>query len=75
MSIKDSIGDVYTGMNPVEEGKKFLEIFKDMWDKCFTVIRGNHEMRLLRSTGIDLLEFIAPIDLCLAMLFLYNMGE
>mgnify|MGYP000847614438 FL=1 len=63
MSIKDSIGDVYTGMNPAEEGKKFLEIFKDMWDKCFTVIRGNHEMRLLRSTGIDLLEFVAPMDL------------
>ena len=63
MSIKESIGDVYNGMNPAEEGKRYLEIFQNLWNKCLGVIRGNHEMRLFRSTGIDLLEFITPFEL------------
>lgn len=63
IAIKDSIGDVYNGMNPGEEAKKYMQIFDGLWDRCLTVIRGNHEFRLIRSTGIDLLEFITPPEI------------
>jgi len=54
--IKNSAGDVYRAvMPPHEQRKKLVEIFKPFRDRIIGVVRGNHEDRIAKEVGEDIM--------------------
>jgi predicted phosphodiesterase len=62
MAIVGSIASAY-GSTPHEDIKKFMSLFDPIMDKCLVAIKGNHENRLNKSVGIDILGLILPSDI------------
>ena len=56
---KTSVGDVYSGINPMEQLKRAVEIFAPIRDKCLCITHGNHENRTYKNEGINLSCLIA----------------
>jgi len=59
-AIKDSVSDVYgETMNPQDQLRYAKKIFEPIADRILAIVRGNHEERIMRSTGIDTCEILA----------------
>ena len=56
---KTSVGDVYSGLKPMEQLKKAFEIFSPIKDKILCVTHGNHENRTMKNDGVNLSYLIA----------------
>ena len=56
---KTSVGDVYSGINPMEQLKRAVEIFSPIKDKILCITHGNHENRTYKNEGINLSCLIA----------------
>ena len=62
MAIVGSIASAY-GSQPHEDIKQFMSLFDPIMDKCLAAIKGNHENRLNKSVGIDILGLLLPSDI------------
>lgn len=60
MALRDSVGDVYSGkLSPMAQVKRVVELIGPVKDKVLCMVRGNHENRVYKQTGIDPLAFAA----------------
>lgn len=60
--IKNSVGDVYRAvMPPHEQRKKLVEIFKPFKERIIGIVRGNHEHRITKEVGEDIMGVFAEI--------------
>lgn len=60
MALRDSVGDIYSGrINPMAQVKRVVSLVEPVKDKVLCILRGNHENRVYRQTGIDPLAFAA----------------
>lgn len=60
--IKNSVGDIYrTVMPPHEQRKKLIEIFRPFKDRIIGIVRGNHEYRITKEVGEDIMEVFCEI--------------
>lgn len=58
-AIASSIGDTYgASVNPMEELRVCVELFKPIAHKILCVVPGNHENRHYRTNGLDLTELM-----------------
>lgn len=62
MAIVGSIASAY-GSTPHEDIKQFMSLFDPIIHKCLVAIKGNHENRLNKSVGIDILGLLLPSDI------------
>ncbi len=61
-SIKNSIGNVYhQEMTPQEQLDKLVEIFEPCKERIIGICSGNHEQRINREVGIDILQVFAQL--------------
>jgi hypothetical protein len=59
-TIKDSVGDIYhETMNPQDQLRYAKKVFEPIKDRILAIVRGNHELRIAKSTGIDTSEILA----------------
>lgn len=59
-AIKDSVSDVYhETMNPQDQLRYAKKVFEPIADRILCIVRGNHELRIARATGIDTCEILA----------------
>lgn len=54
-----SVSDSYTGMRPQEELDKAVELLYPIREKCLVSVRGNHEFRTWRESGLDIAKILA----------------
>jgi len=60
--IKNSIGNVYhQEMTPQEQLDKLVEIFEPCKERIIGICSGNHEQRINREVGIDILQVFAQL--------------
>lgn len=60
--IKSSVGNVYTAtMSPQEQRKKLIEIFKPYKDRILAATSGNHEARIAKEVGEDIMSVFCEI--------------
>jgi len=58
--IKMSVTNVYDEeMNPNEQIKLAVKLFEPVKDRILAMVAGNHERRIYRETGVDVVEIIA----------------
>lgn len=55
---RDSVGDVYEGLSPMEQIKFATRLFAPIKDKILGVTSGNHEDRSYKKDGVDLMYFL-----------------
>ncbi len=59
-AIKDSVSDTYSEtMNPQDQLRYAKKVFEPITDRILCIIRGNHELRIAKATGIDTCEILA----------------
>ena len=54
---RDSVGDVYEGVSPMEQMKTAVRLFAPIKDKILGVTSGNHCDRSYKKDGVDLMYF------------------
>ena len=60
MALRDSIGDVHGAkLSPMGQVERVVSLIKPVQEKVLCMVRGNHENRVYKSTGIDPLAFAA----------------
>lgn len=60
MALRDSIGDVHGArLSPMGQVERVVSLIKPVREKVLCMVRGNHENRVYKSTGIDPLAFAA----------------
>ena len=60
MALRDSIGDVHGAkLSPMGQVERVVSLIKPLREKVLCMVRGNHENRVYKSTGIDPLAFAA----------------
>ncbi len=58
-AIAGSCGDIYSAeLQPMEAMKMCVKIFGPIAPKTLCVLKGNHENRIYKSTGIDIIELM-----------------
>lgn len=58
--IKNSVGNVYEAeLNPQEQLDSLVKIFKPFSDRILGITSGNHEQRIYKETGIDVIKVFA----------------
>ena len=55
---RDSVGDVYDGLSPMEQMKKAVNLFKPIKHKILAITSGNHCDRSYKKDGVDLMYFL-----------------
>lgn len=59
-AIVGSKSDIYTEeISPMEQLGRCIDLFTPIKDKCLALLPGNHEERISRNTGIDIVRFLA----------------
>lgn len=59
-SIKSSKGDIFTQVGtPQDQRDWIIKRFEPIKSKCLGVVRGNHEERIYKDTGVDICKDIA----------------
>lgn len=59
-AIKASVSDVYgETISPGEQIKLAVKIFAPIKDRILAVVAGNHERRIYKETGVDVMEVVA----------------
>ncbi len=59
-NLKDSVGSVYgEELNPSEQLDKLINIFHPYKEKIIGITSGNHEERIWKSTGIEVMKIFA----------------
>jgi predicted phosphodiesterase len=57
---KMSVSDVYAEtLSPMEQIKRYTELFEPVKDKIIAMTQGNHEARAYRTEGVDLTQIVA----------------
>ena len=57
---KMSVSDVYAEtLSPMEQIKKYVDLFAPVKDKLIALTQGNHESRAYRTEGVDLTQIVA----------------
>lgn len=57
---KSSVSDVYAEqMTPTEQILKLCELLEPVKDKILVIHQGNHELRTLKSDGVDIIRLVA----------------
>lgn len=56
---KDSVSFEHGATSPSDEYEQALELFKPIADKILLITLGNHDDRVTRATGIDVMKFFA----------------
>lgn len=60
MALRDSIGDVHGAkLSPMGQVERVVSLLEPVKGKVLCMVRGNHENRVYKSTGIDPLAFAA----------------
>ena len=60
MALRDSIRDVHGAkLSPMGQVERVVSLIKPVREKVLCMVRGNHENRVYKSTGIDPLAFAA----------------
>ena len=60
MALRDSVGDVYgSDADPMAQVEAVVKLLEPVKDKIFCMVRGNHENRVYKQTGVDPLAFAA----------------
>ena len=60
MALRDSVGDVHGAkLSPMGQVERVVSLIKPVREKVLCMVRGNHENRVYKSTGIDPLAFAA----------------
>jgi predicted phosphodiesterase len=60
--IKQSVGDVYKQeLNPQQQLDELVKIFTPFKDRILAIIQGNHEQRITREVGVDILRVFTQI--------------
>lgn len=60
MALRDSVGDVHGAkLSPMGQVERVVSLIKPVQEKVLCMVRGNHENRVYKSTGIDPLAFAA----------------
>lgn len=60
MALRDSIGDVHGAkLSPMGQVERVVSLLEPVKGKVLCMVRGNHENRVYKSTGIDPLAFVA----------------
>ena len=55
---RDSVGDVYEGLSPMEQMKQAVKLFAPIKTKILGVTSGNHCDRSYKKEGVDLMYFL-----------------
>ena len=59
-AVRDSVSDIYhETMNPQDQLRYAKKVFEPIADRILCIVRGNHELRVAKSTGIDTCEILA----------------
>lgn len=60
MALRESVGDVYgSDINPMAQVEAVVGLLEPVRDKILCMVRGNHENRVYKQTGVDPLAFAA----------------
>lgn len=60
MALRDSVGDVHGAkLSPMGQVERVVSLLEPVKGKVLCMVRGNHENRVYKSTGIDPLAFAA----------------
>ena len=60
MAMRESVGDVYNArLSPMEQVQRVVKLIEPVSDKVLCIVKGNHENRVQKQTGVDPLAFAA----------------
>lgn len=60
MALRNSVGDVYgNDVDPMGQVEAIVDLLSPIKDKIVCMVRGNHENRVYKQTGVDPLAFAA----------------
>ena len=58
-ALKNSLGDCYTNLSPMEELKAMTDLLAPIAHKVIGIVGGNHEARHYKTNGIDMTRLLA----------------